>query len=142
MNMKSRPVRKFAYCAALAVSMFAAQPTPAAAEDVHGSFTLSHIVHCQKAVLRPGNYSFSIKAIGSSQVLILRGLNGTGTDAMLVVHDIESPKPQETSSLVLVSRGGESFLSAMALPNYYMTLRFAVPKEKASHAGLVETASN
>ena len=93
-----RTIRKFAYAAVLILTMFSLQPTLAAAEDARGVFTLSHEVHWQKCVLRPGDYAFSIK----------------------------------TSKLVLVSRKGQSFVSAMQLPAYEMTLNFAVPPEKSS----------
>ncbi|MBZ5665452.1 MAG: hypothetical protein LAO30_12690 [Acidobacteriia bacterium] len=124
-----RSIRKFAYAAVLSFSMFSIQPTPAAAEEAHGSFTLSHEVHWQNCVLRPGDYAFTLKSSGPPTLLTLRGLNGTGTDAMLLVSDIESPKTPEASKLVLVSRGGQSFVSTMELPEYEMTLRFAVPPE-------------
>ena len=127
-----RSIRKFAYAAVLTLSIFAVQPTPAAAEDARGAFTLSHEVHFQKWVLRPGDYTFSVKNVGSSQFLTLRGINGTHADAMLMVNDVETPKPDEGSRLVLVSRNGQSFLSTMTLPNYDMTLRFAVPRQSAS----------
>jgi hypothetical protein len=113
--------------------MFTLQPTPAAAEDVHGSFTLTHEVHWQKCVLGPGDYAFSIKSEGPSEFLMLRGINGSGTSAMMLVNDVESPKPDEVSSmLTLVSRNGQSFVSTMALPEYNMTLHFTVPRERES----------
>lgn len=124
-----RSIRKFAYAAVLSLSMFSIPPTLAAAEDARGSFTLSHEVHWQNIVLRPGDYSFSLKTSGPPTVLTLRGLNGTGTDAMVLVSDIESPKTPEASRLVLVSRDGQSFVSTMELPEYEMTLHFAVPPE-------------
>ena len=65
-------------------------------------------------------------------MLTLRGLNGTGSDAMMLVSHVETPKPDETSKLVLVSRDGQSFVSAMSLPEFDMTLRFVVPPESAS----------
>lgn len=126
-----RSIRKFAYAAVLGLSIFTIQPTLAAAKDARGSFSLSHEVHWQKCVLRPGDYTFSIKTMGSYEFLMLRGLNG-GTSAMLLVNNVESPKPDEVSRLVLVSRDGQSFVSAMELPEYDMTLRFAVPTESAS----------
>lgn len=125
-----RSIRKFAYAAVLSLSVFAAQPTPVAAEDVHGAFTLSHEVHWQKMVIRPGDYIFSVRNMGASHVLTLRGINGA-SDAILMVNDVETPKPDEVSRLVLVSRNGRSFVSAMALPDYEMTLRFAVPRDGA-----------
>jgi len=128
-----RSIRKFAYAAVLGLSMFTLQPTLAAAEDAHGSFTLTHEVHWQKCVLRPGDYTFSLTTEGPSEFLVLRGINGTGTSAMMLVNDVESPKPEEVSStLTLVSRNGQSFVSTMALPEYDMTLHFTVPRERES----------
>jgi hypothetical protein len=128
-----RLICKFAYAAVLGMSMFTLQPTLAAAEDAHGSFTLTHEVHWQKCVLSPGDYTFSIKSEGPSEFLMLRGINGTGTNAMMLVNDVESPKPDEVSAmLTLVSRNGQSFVSTMALPEYDMTLHFTVPRESES----------
>jgi len=125
-----RSIRKFAYAAALAVTIICVEPTLVAAEDARGVFTLTHEVHWQKYVLRPGNYAFSIKSVGSAEFLMLRGRDGTGTDAMLMVNDVETPKQDEVSQLVLVSRDGQSFVSAMELPGCDMSLHFAVPPEK------------
>jgi hypothetical protein len=127
-----RTIRKFAYAAVLILTMFSLQPTLAAAEDARGVFTLSHEVHWQKCVLRPGDYAFSIKTTGPGALLTLRGLHGTGTDAMLFVADVESTDSNQSGKLVLVSRKGQSFVSAMQLPAYEMTLNFAVPPEKSS----------
>jgi hypothetical protein len=128
-----RSIRKFAYAAVLGLSMFTLQPALAAAEEAHGSFTLTHEVHWQKCVLSPGEYRFSVKTDGPSELLTLRGINGTGTSAMMLVNDVESSKPDEVSSmLTLVSRNGQSFVSTMALPEYDMTLHFTVPTESAA----------
>jgi hypothetical protein len=128
-----RSIRKFAYAAVLGLSMFTLQPTLASAEEAHGSFTLTHEVHWQKCVLSQGEYMFSVKTDGPSELLTLRGINGTGTNAIMMVNDVESSKPEEVSSmLTLVSRNGQSFVSTMALPEYDMTLHFAVPVESAS----------
>jgi hypothetical protein len=128
-----RSIRKFAYAAVLAVSIFTIQPTLAAAEEAHGNFTLSHEVHWQKILLRPGDYSFSIKTMGASEFLTLRSLSGQGTDAMMLLNNVEMPKGDEDSKLTLVSRDGQSFVSTMALPDFDMVLRFAIPpRESAS----------
>ncbi|MFZ1129185.1 MAG: hypothetical protein WBV31_05240 [Terriglobales bacterium] len=126
-----RSIRTFAYAAALGLSMFTIQPTLAAAEDPHGSFTLSHEVHFQKVVLGPGDYTFSVRTMGSSDFLVLRGVDG-GADAMLLVNDVEKPAADQVSRLVLVSRDGRSFASAMELPEFEMSLRFDVPRDGAS----------
>jgi hypothetical protein len=113
--------------------MFTLQPALASAEEAHGSFTLTHEVHWQKCVLGPGEYMFSIKTDGPSELLVLRGINGTGTNAIMLVNDVESPKADEVGSmLTLVSRNGQSFVSTMALPEYDMILHFTVPVEHAS----------
>ena len=128
-----RSICKFAYAAVLGLSMFTLQPTLASAEEGHGTFTLTHEVHWQKCVLSPGEYMFSIKTEGPSELLVLRGINGTGTNAIMLVNDVESSKPDEVGSmLTLVSRNGQSFVSTMALPEYDMTLHFAVPRESES----------
>jgi len=128
-----RSICKFAYAAILGMSMFTLRPTPAAAQEAHGSFTLTHEVHWQKCVLSPGDYTFSIKTEGASDLLMLRGVNGTGTNAMMLVNDVESPKPDEFSSmLTLVLRNGQSFVRTMTLPEYDMTLHFTVPRERES----------
>lgn len=128
-----RTIRTFAYAAVLGLSMFTIQPSLAAAEDAAGRFTLSREVHWQNCVLRPGDYTFSVKSIGPSDFLVLRGING-GTSAMLLIgnEDIESATPDEVSRLVLVSRDGQSFVSSMELPAFDMTLHFAVPAERSA----------
>jgi hypothetical protein len=136
-----RSIRTFAYAAALGMSMFTVQPTLAAAQEIHGSFTLAHEAHCQNAVLKAGEYSFSVKTMGSFEFLMLRGVNGTGTDAMVMVNDVGTPRPHQVSKLELVSRAGQSFVSSMELPEYDLSLRFAVPSEKTTKMALVERAS-
>ena len=127
-----RSIRKFAYAAVLAVSIVSLQPTLASAEDAHGVFTLTHEVRWQNCALRAGDYAFTLKSMGRPTFLMLRGLNGTGTNAMLLVSDVEDAKPDDVSQLVLVSRNGQSFVSAMDLPDSAMTLRFDVPIESLS----------
>jgi len=128
-----KTIRKFAYAAVLAVSMLSVHPTLAVAEDVHGVFTLTHEVHWQKRVLQPGEYAFTLKSsTGRPSFLMVRGLNGTGTDAALLVSDTEGLDSGDVSRLVLVSRDGQSFVSSMDLPAYEMTLRFSVPQESPS----------
>jgi hypothetical protein len=126
-----RSIRKFAYAAVLTASMFTIQPTLASAEDAHGVFTLTHEVHWQNRVLRPGDYAFTLSNSGRPTFLTLRGLNGTGTDAVVLVMDFEPSSPDDSTRLVLVSRDGESFVSAMDLPDFDMSLRFDVPRDKA-----------
>jgi len=128
--MKS--IRTFAYAAVLALSFFTLQPSLASAEDGRGTFTLSHEVHWQKVVLQPGEYTFSLVTMGPSEFLTIRALDGGRTSAMLMSTDVERSQPDDVSQLVLVERGGQSFVSALELPEYEMTLHFAIPSESPS----------
>jgi hypothetical protein len=125
-----KTIRKFAYAAVLSLGILSIQPTLAAAEGPHGSFNISHEVRCHNVALSPGDYNFSItRTVGGERLLVLQGINGTGTDAMLLVNEVDTPKPDETNSLVLVSRDGQSYVSAMELPEFDMVLRFDVPSK-------------
>jgi hypothetical protein len=124
-----RSIRKFAYAAAFGLSLLAVHPTTAAAEDVHGTFTLSNEVLCQKITLQPGKYTFSVKSIGPSDFLTLHRTDGDYRSVMLMASDVEMLKSNSESGILLVQRGGQRFVSEIALPEHDMTLRFAVPKE-------------
>jgi hypothetical protein len=125
-----RSIRKFAYAAVLGLSIFAIQPTLAAGEDARGIFTLSHEVHWQNTVLRPGDYAFSLKGAGRPTFLTIRGIRGTGTT--LLVSQVRPAKSTGSNRLILVPPGERSFVSSMELPGYDMSLHFSVPTESAS----------
>ena len=125
-----RSIRKFLYAASLGMSGLAVQPTPATAEEAHGSFILSHDVHWQKVVLRPGKYTFEVKSFGPSDILTLRRADGAKPEAIMMVGTMEAPKPAKSGRLILVSRSGQSFVSAMNLPAHDIALHFAVPSER------------
>lgn len=124
-----RSIRKFACAAVLGLSIFAIQPTLAAAEDARGVFTLSQEVHWQNAVLGPGDYAFSLKGAGRPTFLMIRGINGDDTDAMLLVSEVRPGKSTGTGKLVLVPRGGQRFVRSMELPECEMELYFTVPRQ-------------
>jgi hypothetical protein len=127
-----RSIRKFGYAAVLGLSIFAIQPTLAVAEDARGVFTLSHEVHWQNAVLGPGDYAFSLKGAGRPMFVMIRGIRGTETDAMLMVSEARPVTSNGSSKLILVPRGGQSFVSSMELHDHEMALYFLVPRESAS----------
>ena len=66
---------------------------------------------------------------GPSELLTLRNVSGDGAGFMLLVTDSEVSAPSDVSRLVVVSRPGGSFVSTMQLPEFGMTLHFAVPAE-------------
>ena len=125
-------ISKFAYAAVLSLSIFAVQPTLAAAADAHGSFTLTHEVHWERFVLTPGDYMFSVRNMGPSQFLVVRGINGNRTNLMLMATDVSTAEPSAGSRLELISREGKSFVSEMSLPAYELKLRFDVPEKGGS----------
>ncbi|HUB02268.1 MAG TPA: hypothetical protein VL983_06270 [Terriglobales bacterium] len=124
-----RSIRRFAYATLLVLGVFSLQPSLAAAEDGGGHFTLAHETHLQNLVLPAGEYAFSVESVGFSKLLRLRNLSRDPLEAgvLTIVNDVETSKTQGVDRLVLVSRNGESFVSALELPDFGMRLRFNVP---------------
>jgi hypothetical protein len=131
--------RKYAFAAALAVCGLNLWPIQAAAEDVHGSFTLKHEVHWQDAIVPAGIYRFNIGSRGPSELLTLTKIDSPGAGFMIFVNEAEDSKAGATSRIVLVIRPGGTFVSTMELPEYGMTLRFPVPAAPAEAAHVKAT---
>ena len=125
--MKS--IRRFAYGAVLTLSALNFAPSLASAQDVAGTFTLTHEVRWQGAIVPAGKYRFSIGADGPSGLLTLSKISGDGAGFMLLVPDTEVSKPSDVSRLVVVPRPGGSYVSTMQLPEFGVTLHFVVPAE-------------
>jgi hypothetical protein len=122
-------IRRFVYAAVLVLSALNFAPSLACAQDAAGTFTLSHEVRWQTAAVPAGKYRFTVSASGPSEMLTLRKVNGSGAGFMLLVTDTENSQPSDLSQLVVVSRPGGSFVSTMQLPEFGLTLHFAVPPE-------------
>lgn len=137
--MKS--IRKFAYATLLMLSALNFVPSLASAENAAGTFTLTHEVHWQNAIVPAGTYRFSIEARGPSEILTLRKISGSGAGFMLLASDTENSKPSDHEQLVVVSRAGGSFVSTMQLPESGLTLHFAVPAETRELAQAAATAT-
>ena len=73
--MKS--IRRFAYAAVLVLSALNFAPSLASAQDAAGTFTLTHEVRWQNAVVPAGKYRFTIGANGPSEMLTLRKVDGS-----------------------------------------------------------------
>jgi hypothetical protein len=118
--------RKLASTAVLTLGALAVFPSLAAAQSVAGSFTLSHEVNWQHAVVPAGTYRFSLESRGGpSQLLTLRKLNGDYRSFIIVANDVSQSKASDLDQLVLVSRSGKSFVSSLELPEFETTLHFA-----------------
>jgi hypothetical protein len=137
--MKS--IRRFVYAAALTLSALSFSPSLASAQKAAGTFTLAREVRWQNATVPAGKYRFTIASGGRAEILTLRNLNGSGASFMLLVIDTESSQPSDLSQLVVVSRPGGSFVSAMQLPEFGITLHFAVPVETREVAQTVATTT-
>jgi len=136
-----RSIGNYTYAALLSLSIFAIQPALANAQEAHGRFTLPREVHWQNRVFSPGEYDFSTKHAGGSQMLIMRNLSGTGPGAIMLVEDTQPSQPTDISRLILVERNGQTFVSAMTLPAFDLVLRFTVPSEIAEkHPTLASAA--
>ena len=58
-----------------------------------------------------------------------------------MVTDTENSQPSDDSRLVVVSRPSGSFVSTMQLPEFGVTLHFAVPAETREVAQAVATST-
>ncbi len=125
-----RSIRTFAYAVVLLLSAFAIQPSLAAAEDARGNFTLTHEAYLQNQLLPAGAYSFSLKPSGPAEFLVLQTVGKPAFGALALVTDVEASKPHDISRLVLVSKNGKSYISAIELPQFDIVLRFKVPADK------------
>jgi hypothetical protein len=134
-------IRKFAYAGVLVLSALNFAPSLASAQDAAGTFTLTHEVRWQNAIVPAGKYRFTVGVSGPSEMLTLRKLDGSGAGFMLLVTDSENSQPSDDSRLIVVSRPSGSFVSMMQLPEFGLTLHFAVPSETRELAQSVATST-
>jgi len=124
--MKS--IRNFAYASVLALTALNFAPSLASGQEAaHGTFTLSHDVHWQNAVVPAGDYHFSYNTEEAPRILMLSKVSGSRAGFMLLVRDSEDAKPSDLSRLVLETTSEGTYVSAMQLPESGITLHFGVP---------------
>ena len=124
-----RSIGRFVYSVVLALSALTFTPSPASAQEMHGSFTLSHEVRWQKYVVPAGDYRFEVQPKGPSAILLLRKVSGNSAGFLILANNAESSKPSDLDRLVVVARPSGSYVSSMELPEFGETLRFVVPTE-------------
>ena len=122
-------IRRFAYAAVVILSALNFSPSLAFAQDAAGTFTLTHEVRWQNAIVPAGEYRFTIGATGPAEMLTLRKMTGNAASFMLLVTDVETSQASAPSQLVVISRANGRFVSTMQLPEFGVTLHFAVPAE-------------
>ncbi len=121
-------IRKFVYAALLAAATLNIAPTVASAEEpAHGKFTLTHDVRWGTAKIPAGDYQFSYNAGGVSPVVILSKISGTPAGYMVMVQATEDVNTASGSRLMLETTADGSYVTAMQLPEFGMTLHFTVP---------------
>ena len=125
-------VRRFAYAAVLAATTLNYAPSMASAQEpARGHFTLTHEVRWENARVPAGDYQFSCNVSSIAAVLSLTKISGTRASFMLLVPAIDESKPGDTSRLVLESTPAGSYVSAMQLPDFGMSLHFVAPTHAA-----------
>jgi hypothetical protein len=125
-------IRKFAYAALLAATTLNFAPSQASAQEpARGRFTLTHDVRWENVTVPAGEYRFSFNINGISPVLSLNKISGEHTGFLLLVPTTEQSKPSDRSRLLLETTADGSYVSAMQLPEFGMTLQFAVPARGA-----------
>src|SRR5580698_3790054 len=123
-----KAIRNYVYAAILAATALNFTPTLASAQEpAHGKFTLTHEVYWGTAKLPAGDYEFSFDPDGGSRMLTLSKLSGVRGGYMLLVPDTGDARPSDKSLLVLTATPDGSYVSAMHLPEFGMTLNFPVP---------------
>jgi len=124
-------IRKYVFATLLAFATLNVMPTLASAEGpARGSFTLTHEVHWQNALVPAGEYRFAYQADGASGLLTLTKGSDPRAGFIFLVTDTDELAPTGLSRLTLTSTPEGSFVSAMRLPDSGMTLHFTVPAEK------------
>jgi len=137
-------IRKFGFAALLVASALSLAPALASAQQpAHGKFTLPHDVRWGSARVPPGEYEFFFDPEKPSPVLVLSKVSGVPAGFLMLVPFTGDSKPSDVSRLVLESTPEGSYVSKMQLPEFGMTLEFAVPSRAAEKptAKAVTTAS-
>jgi hypothetical protein len=137
--MKS--IRKLTYAAVLTLSALNFVPSLASAQDEGGSFTLAHDVHWQNVVVPAGDYRFTLQPRGPLEMLTLTKLSGKAASFMLFANVTEAAARSKAGRLVIQSEFGESYVSAMDLPQFEVTLHFAAPANSGKEVAELHTAS-
>jgi len=120
-------IRKFVYAAVLAATTLNFAPSLASAQEpARGHFTLTHEVRWGNARVPAGDYEFTFNIGSVAPFLSLTKTSGTRASFMFLVPVMEQSKPADTSLLVLESTPAGSYVSAMQLPDFGMSLHFVV----------------
>jgi hypothetical protein len=104
-----------------------------------GKFTLSYEVVWGKSVLRPGNYTITIKSTGTPIIALLRNENG---DAVTyVMSGAESDHTAGANALLIKEKQGQFRVHSLALSDLGMVLIYdpSLAREKVHEARSIQT---
>ena len=125
-------IGKFAYATLLAFTALNFAPSLASAqESARGNFTLTHEVHFGNAKVSAGYYEFSFDPDTTSHMLTLSKTSGARASYLVLVTSTDDTNPSDLSRLVLETTPKGTYVSAMQLPEFGMTLNFSVPSRAA-----------
>jgi hypothetical protein len=135
-------IRKFAYATLLAFTTLNFAPSLASAQEpARGKFTLTHDVRWGNAKVPAGDYEFSYDPDGASRMMYLSKLSGARAGYLLLVTSTEDVKPSDQSRLILETTPVGSYVSAMQLPEFGMTLHFTLPS-RTTERQIAKAATN
>jgi hypothetical protein len=121
-------IRKFAYTLLLAVTTLSFAPSRASAQEfARGRFTLTHEVHWGNVRVPEGEYEFSYHTDSVSPVLSLQKVTGQRAGFIVLVATTEASKLSDSSRLMLETTAEGTFVKAMQLAEFGITLDFNVP---------------
>jgi hypothetical protein len=142
-SIRTSTIRRFAYAALLAFTTLNFAPSLASGQEVaRGKFTLSHDVRWGNVTVPAGEYQFSMESDAVARVVTLNQLDHNHKSFLLLVHDMEDAKPTDHSRLVLrTAMDGSSYVSAMQLPEFGVTLMFATPARTEKQIARAGTAA-
>ena len=99
-----RSIRRFVYSVVLALNALTFTPSPASAQEMHGSFTLKNEVRWQNYVVPAGDYRFEVQPKGPSAILLLRKVSGSGAGFLILANNADSSKASDLDRLVVVAQ--------------------------------------
>lgn len=134
-------IRKFTFAAFLALTTLNVAPSLASAQVAQGNFTLSHDVHWQNADVRAGEYRFSYDAGEPLGVLVLTKRDGVGSGYVIMVPDCDIAEGTGPDRLLLTTSASGSYVTAMQLPGFGVTLHFRPPKATEKQIAKVATST-